>query len=180
MSTLKRLEKDTQTLKANIRNVSASPALHLLEPSTREQVETQAQELHATLENAYDLREFYQYTVVDVIKNYEAPASGDFYSFLELIADAQTVLKKCEQQLKTIQGALQKLELSPAEERVYAVLTQHQQNGDSELIDIRESVGDIDDTIFWQALRSLWEKQLVAVQLEGKLLGSQTAKLLHF
>lgn len=176
LNILSDLERDTQALKNSIRNVSASRALQFLDPITRTQTQIEARELNLQLENVYDPRELYEYTKnKEIIKDYQPPKSGHFYQFLNLIVAAQKGLREYQHKFKIIQEPLQRLELSSREEQLYKALIQHgQEGGNHELIEIREAVSDLDEAAFWQALQSLWEKQLVQIQLEGKQISLMT------
>lgn len=165
------LDRETKTLKNNLRNVASSPALRFLEASRRSQVTDQVQDLEVQLENIYDVRELIEYAHdVKVVQDFQPPNAGAFYDLLQSIAAAQQLLQEFQQKFNTIQEPLQQLELSPAEEAIFNVISEFSHNDKtiSDLIEIREKFTNLDELDFWQAVRSLWEKQMIHIYLESK------------
>jgi uncharacterized protein YecE (DUF72 family) len=168
---LTELDQNTRGLANNLRNVTTSPALQFLDATMRERLATQATELEVQLANLYDPKELEEYAQdLNIIRDFQPTDGGNFYTFLRQIAAAQQTLRDYRRLFNSLQEPLQRLALSPIEAELIKSLSQLQQQAQStsDLIEVREKLSQVDDTVFWEAVRSLWEKQLVYLRVESK------------
>lgn len=160
------LDGNTRKLTNNLRSVTTSPALQFLDTTTRNQVTERATQLAVGLANLYDPRELEEYARdLNLIKDFQPAANGDFYVLLEQIADARQTLQDYQHQFNSLQAPLQRLDLSPIEAELMTALAELNQPA-ADLIEIREKFAHVEEEVFWGTIRSLWAKQLVRLQVE--------------
>lgn len=166
------LAQRTRTLHNELQNVSGSPALQLLDSDTQHRTESTASELRLYLENCFDPRELYDYLAdLDLIRSHRQ--TDNFSRLLTLIDETKAELSAIESQCVEIREQLQHIELTAEETQVYQALIATQPLSSRELVELRTAVPNLDEATFWRVLRSLWEKQLVQLQVEGKQISSQ-------
>lgn len=163
------LDRETRKLTNSLRGVATSPALQFLNAVTRNQVVEQTTQLTMQLENLYDLRELEEYASdLSLIENFQPTTGGNFYALLEQIAAARQTLQDYKHQFDRLQAPLQRLDLSTIETEIMTFLAQLNQHP-ADLIEVREKFAHLKDDVFWDAIRTLWAKQLIYLQVESKL-----------
>jgi hypothetical protein len=166
------LGQETRNLINDLHNVRTSSALEFLDTTLRNHLTNQTVELTIQLSNLYDPREFEEYTSdLNLIKDFQPPTGGNFYTLIQQIAAAQQTLQDYQYQFNILQTPLQKLALSPVETDVMTGIS-NMHHSTTDLIEIREEFNHLKESIFWDTLRSLWQKQLLRFYIEPKSFSS--------
>jgi len=153
---------------SNVHSVLDTPLLADLSPEEKRDIEQRGRELEALLDRvkAALARAREQASDPDVIRDFPIEESGAFRALLLGFKTLYDHLDHARRGVDTLTAVLRRQALSPAEKKIWEALQAFLlADGFTDVTNVRRETHNVDDEAFWSALRGLWEKQRVQVQI---------------
>ncbi|RLC84904.1 MAG: hypothetical protein DRI79_12150, partial [Chloroflexi bacterium] len=166
---VERMQRLQSTHLSGVRNLLNTPRLADLPPRERRHIERQGRELETQLSQVGDalVQALERAADLDIIRDF--PAGEDSGAFRTLLAELKVLYEQLDntrQGLDAITTVLRKQALSPEETQVWKALERiSPADGFTDLTSLRAEARRTDNETLWSALRGLWEKQRVQIQV---------------
>ncbi len=154
---------------SGVRNLLNTPRLANLPPRERERIEQRGRELETQLNQIGDALAQVKERAADLDAIRDFPAESDGGAFRMLLAELKALygqLDGTRQGLDAITAILREQALTSEETLVWKALEKISLAGSfTDLTDLRTEAPKVDNEALWSALRGLWEKQRVQIQV---------------
>lgn len=153
-----------------VHNLLNTPRLSDLPSGERQEIVRRGRELRTHLDQiGQTLAEVRERAAdLDIIRDFPAEGEGGFRDVLVELGAAYEQLDEARRRLDAITEAIRRQALSPEEAQVWEALEQLPvTDGFADLTALRAEAGEVDDEALWSALRGLWERQRVQIQVHA-------------
>lgn len=170
VNVIDRMQEFQSDYRSGIHNLLNTPRLADLPPREREHIEQQGHKLEATLEQVGNALARSRNDAMDtnLVRDFPISAMGAFREFLEELKELYGQLDSVRQGLEVITATLRRQALGSEETQLWNALKKVASDGGFvDLIGLRTEARKMDAEELWLALRGLWEKQRIQIQIRS-------------